>query len=141
VWKDPTWIHLISTADFLRATQAAILSPGVNGIYHLGDEQPVTLQHFLDEACRVWRCPPPRRLPLSLIMAAAGFCELFALIVRTPSPLTRDFIRIGRVSYCGDTRRARADLIPELVYPTLSEGLATLRDVNDAGAGSESHSG
>ena len=138
VWKDPTWIHLISTADFLRATQATILNPDANGIYHLGDEQPVTLQHFLDEACRIWRCPPPRRMPFPLIMAAAGICELFALIARTPSPLTRDFIRIGRVSYCGDTRRARADLIPDLVHPTLSEGLATLRDVNDKGVGSES---
>jgi len=123
VWKDPTWIHLISTVDFLRATEAAILRLDATGIYHLGDEQPVTLQHFLDEACRVWACPPPRRMPLPLIMAAAEICELFAWITGTPSPLTRDFIRIGRVPYYGDTRRARAELIPELVYPTLGDGL------------------
>ena len=123
VWKDPTWIHLISTVDFLRGTEAAIHLPDATGIYHLGDDQPVTLQHFLDEACRVWESPPPRRMPFPLIMTAARICELFASIAGTPSPLTRDFIRIGRVPYCGDTRRARAELIPELVYPTLSEGL------------------
>jgi uncharacterized protein YbjT (DUF2867 family) len=30
---------------------------------------------------------------------------------------------VGRVPYYGDTRRARAELIPELVYPTLRDGL------------------
>jgi hypothetical protein len=40
--------------------------------------------------------------------------------------LTRDFFRIGRVSHWGDTRRARRELIPELIYPTLSKGLTTL---------------
>jgi nucleoside-diphosphate-sugar epimerase len=130
VWREPTWIHLLSTADFLRATEAAVLSIGANGIYHIGDEQPVTLQHFLDEACRAWKLPQPWRMPFPLIVAAAGMCELFALIARTPSPLTRDFIQIGRVPFWGDTRRARAELIPELVYPTLSEGLTTLLSVS-----------
>ena len=78
VWKDPTWIHLISTADYLNATAAAVLKPGVQGIYHIGDDQPVTLQTFLDEACRFWRCPPPYRMPLALIYTAAWLCELFA---------------------------------------------------------------
>jgi nucleoside-diphosphate-sugar epimerase len=67
VWREPTWIHLISTADYLTATEAAILKPGVQGIYHIGDEQPVTLQHFLDEACRFWQVPRPRRLPAWVI--------------------------------------------------------------------------
>jgi hypothetical protein len=40
-------------------------------------------------------------------MAAASLCELAALAAHTPSPLTRDFIRIGRVSYWGDTQRMR----------------------------------
>ena len=126
VWKDPTWIHLISTADYLSSVEAAIQKPGVEGIYHIGDDQPVTLQHFLDEACRVWGYPPPHRMPLWMINAAGSLCEFCAAIARTPSPLTRDFIRIGRVSYFGDTRRARDQLIRELVYPTLKEGLVTL---------------
>jgi len=126
VWRQPTLMQLLSTADFLAATEAAIVNPGVQGIYHVGDEQPVTLQHFLDEACRVWGYRPPFRLPVWAIYTAAALCEAFAFVARTPSPLTRDFIRIGRVSHWGDTRRAREDLIPTLKYPNLASGLPTL---------------
>ena len=126
VWREPTLMQLLSTADYVRAVEAAILKLGVRGIYHVGDEQPVTLQHFLDEACRVWGFPPPFRVPVSLIYAAASLCEVFALVARTRSPVTRDFIRIGRVSHWGDTRRAREELVPELQYPTLESGLSTL---------------
>ena len=126
VWKEPTLMQLISTADYLRATTAAILKPGVEGIYHVGDEQPVTLQHFLDQACRVWGCSPPIRVPVWMVITAAWLCEMFGIVARLPSPLTRDFIRIGRVSHWGDTRRAREELIPELEHPTLESGLRTL---------------
>lgn len=127
VWREPTWIQLVSTIDCLRAIEAAISHPGARGIYHVGDEQPVTLQGFLDLACRTWGCPPPRRLPLFLIEAAAALCEAFALAAGTRAPLTRDFIRIGRVSYWGDTRRTRAELVPRLEHPTLEDGLHTLK--------------
>jgi nucleoside-diphosphate-sugar epimerase len=126
VWPEPTLFQLLSVADYLRAVEAAIFKPGVRGIYHVGDEQPVTLQHFLDEACREWGYARPWRVPLGLIYAAASICEAFALIAGTRSPLTRDFIRIGRVSHWGDTRRAREELISELRYPTLETGLSTL---------------
>ena len=130
VWKDSTWIHLISTADYLNAVEAAILKPDVEGIYHIGDDRPVTLQHFLDEACRVWGCPPPHRMPLWMIYTAAWLSECLGMIARTTSPLTRDFIRIGRVSYFGDTRRARKHLNATIEYPTLKEGLFTLERLN-----------
>jgi nucleoside-diphosphate-sugar epimerase len=126
VWRDPTWIQLISVPDFLRATEAAIVESDVQGVYHLGDEQPVTLQQFLDVACDQWRCRRPRRLPLWTILTAASLCELVALAARTASPLTRDFIRIGRVSYWGDTRRMRDELLPALAHPTLDSGRETL---------------
>ncbi|MHB0968770.1 MAG: hypothetical protein ACYC60_03210, partial [Thermoanaerobaculia bacterium] len=126
VWKEPTSIHLISTVDFLRATETAIFIARASGIYHIGDDVPVTLQRFLDDACQVWKCRRPRRLPLWLIYTAAGICEAVAFVFNRPSPLTRDFIRIGRVSYFGDTRRAREELIPELRYPNLESGLRTL---------------
>lgn len=126
IWEDPTWIQLISTVDYLKAAEAAILKPDVEGIYHIGDDQPVTLQHFLDEACRVWGYPPPHRMPLWMIYAAAWLSECFGVIARAPSPLTRDFIRLGRVSYFGDTRRARKHLNPRIEYPSLKEGLFTL---------------
>ncbi len=126
VWKEPTWIHLISTSDYLGATEAAITKTGIEGIYHIVDDQPVTLQHFLDEACQQWNYPRPWRMPLWLINSAAGLCELFALVFRTKSPLTRDFIRIGRVPYVCETRRMREELIPTLEHPTLESGLPTL---------------
>jgi len=126
VWREPTLLQLLSVPDYLRAVEAAIFKPGVRGIYHVGDEQPVTLQHFLDEACRVWGYARPIRIPLWLIYTAASACEAFALIARRRSPLTRDFIRIGRVSHWGDTRRTREELISELQYPTLETGLSTL---------------
>jgi len=126
VWRDPTWIQLVSTLDCMRSIEAAISRHGVEGIYHVGDEQPVTLQDFLDSACRTWGSPPPLRLPLPLIETSASLCELFARVAGTPAPLTRDFIRIGRVSYWGDTRRTRAELLPRLEFPTLKEGLHTL---------------
>lgn len=127
VWEEPTWIHLLSIADYLAAVTAAITRPAVEGIYHVGDDHPLTLQRFLDEACRVWGLPPARRLPLGMIYSAAWLCELFALLTRRPSPLTRDFLTIGRASYCGDTRRTREQLTPVLEHPSLESGLPTLR--------------
>ena len=126
VWREPTLMQLLSTADYLRAVEAAILKPGAQGIYHVGDERPITLQQFLDDACRVWGCSPPIRLPFWSIYATAWLCEAFALVARTRALLTRDFVRLGRVSHWGDTRRAREELIPELRYPTLESGLSTL---------------
>jgi nucleoside-diphosphate-sugar epimerase len=126
VWREPTLFQLLSTADFLRATHAAIVGPGVRGIYHVGDERPVTIQEFLDAACRQWGYPRPHRVPFSAIYLSAGLCELFALAAGTASPLTRDFVTLGRVPHWGDTARARAELVPELAYPTLEEGLSTL---------------
>jgi nucleoside-diphosphate-sugar epimerase len=126
IWREPTLLQLIATADCLRATEAAIFRPEVRGIYHVGDERPVTVQEFLDEVCRVWGCPRPRRMPAFLFDAAAAVTEAFALAAGTRSPLTRDFVRLGRVPHWGDTRRARAELIPDLLYPTLESGLSTL---------------
>jgi nucleoside-diphosphate-sugar epimerase len=126
VWREPTLLQLISITDFLRATEAAIIAPAARGIYHVGDERPVTVQEFLDQATRAWGYGPPRRVPFWSIVAAAAACEGVALVLRTKSPLTRDFVRLGRVPHWGDTRRARAELIPTLEVPTLEAGLATL---------------
>lgn len=128
IWRRPTSIQLVSTLDCLRAIEAALLARDAHGIYHVGDEQPVTLQQFLDAACRAWGVPAPWRLPWWSIVTAAALCEVYAWAAATRSPLTRDFVRIGRASYWGDTRRFRRELLPELVYPTLNEGIATLTD-------------
>jgi nucleoside-diphosphate-sugar epimerase len=126
VWRRPTLFHMLSAADYLSATEAAIVRPGIEGIYHVGDEQPVTIQQFLDQACEVWGCPRPMRVPVWLVYLAAALCELGASIAGTPAPFTRDFITLGRVPHWGDTRRARQELIAKLRYPTFESGRSTL---------------
>ncbi len=123
IWRKPTWIHLISAPDFARATTAAALKPGINGIYHIGDEGAQTLQEFLDTITIHAGGRKPWRMPVWMIMSAARGFETFSFIFGTRSPLTRDFIRIGMASYYGDTSRMRQDLLPELRYETFRDGI------------------
>lgn len=122
VWQKPTEIHLISKTDFCRAVTATIQSSTASGIYHIGDEGDDTLQSFLDFACDIWQCHKPWRIPLWLIYSAAGLSELISRVFKTKSPLTKDFIDIGRVSYYGDTSRFRSELLPTLKYSNINEG-------------------
>ena len=126
IWRESTPIHLISKIDFCDACTAALLQPSTRGIYHLGDDDRLSLQDFLDRACGHWRLPRPWRMPLGWIYAAARICEFYSRITGGPAPLTRDFIDIGRVPYYGDTTRMKAELLPRLRYPDLTSGLATL---------------
>jgi nucleoside-diphosphate-sugar epimerase len=126
VWREPTQIHLISTEDCCAACTAAITKPDVSGIYQIGDEGRVTLQETLDLACDHWRTAHPWRMPLGMIYGAARVCEAYSRITGSASPLTRDFVDIGRVSYYGDTTRMRAELLPVLRYPTIRDGVGTL---------------
>jgi len=126
VWREPTWIHLLSLPDFLSCTQAAIEGPNVRGVYNLGDDQPTTLQEFLDAASAQWGCRKPWRCPRWSFFFAGAACEALAAVFRTRSPLTRDFIRIGMASYVGDTTRMKAELLPVLAYPRLPDGLHLL---------------
>jgi nucleoside-diphosphate-sugar epimerase len=126
VWREPTQIHLISKDDFCAATAVAVRSDSAKGIYHLGDEGKVTLQEALDLACDRWGAARPWRMPLPLLYGAARVCELASRVTGRASPLTRDFLDIGRVSYYGDTKRMRDELLPTLRYPTIYEGLETL---------------
>ena len=77
--------------------------------------------------------PRPWRMPWSMIVAAVTTCEVIATVFGTISPLTRDFVRLGRVDHCGDTRRMRDKLLPRLKYPTFEQGKETLRAVGQAG--------
>ncbi len=121
VWKNPTWIHLISTEDFLKATSAAALKDDILGIYHLGDDGIQTLQEFLDDLCISRNYGKPWRMPIWMINTAAWFFEFASKLFGIMSPLTRDFIKIGQVSYYGDTTRMKKDLLPELTYKTYKE--------------------
>jgi len=126
VWPEPTYIHIISLPDFLACVAAALTNAAARGIYNLGDEQPLTLQEFLDTATARWRYRRPWRLPRWSFFAAAAAVETFASIFRTAAPLTRDFVKIGMASYVMDTTRTKAALLPHLAYPTLREGLELL---------------
>jgi len=83
VWQEPTWIHLISTDDFLAATTAATSHENIHGIYHLGDEGRQTLQEFLAIACTVWGTRKPWIMPLGLIYFAARLSELQSTLFGT----------------------------------------------------------
>ena len=123
VWKKPTWIHLISKVDFISATCAAIENQGIKGIYHIGDDGVQTLQQFLDDITVYKGNPKPCRMPVWMIMTAARLSELFSTVFNVRSPLTADFIRIGMVSYYGDTTRMKQELLPTLKYKTYKDGL------------------
>ncbi|MHB9111308.1 MAG: NAD-dependent epimerase/dehydratase family protein [Thermoleophilia bacterium] len=89
------------------------------------------LRHFqidrqLKEIENWWDGRPPWRAPEWAFYAAGVLTEAFAAIFRTRAPLTRDFIRIGMASYAADTSRMKAELLPELQYPTLDEGIVLL---------------
>jgi hypothetical protein len=127
VWPEPTEIHLISKTDFCRAVVAAIRNESSTGVFHIGDEGNDTLQSFLDFACKIWGCRKPWRMPLWLIYFAAKIFELVSRIFGTISPLTKDFIDIGRVSYYGDTSRFREELLPVLKYSDINEGIKEMQ--------------
>ncbi len=126
IWRKPTWYHWLALPDFLTCVQAAIEGKGVTGIYQLGDDLPLTVQDGLDRFADHWGYPKPLRLPRWTFYFGATVVEAFALLSGKPSPLHRDFIRIGMVSHVGDTSRMKEDLLPQLVYPTLEEGLPLL---------------
>jgi len=126
VWREPTLEHLLALPDFLKAVTAAIEGANVSGIYNVADDQPITLQEFLDTLAAHWGYPKPWRCPKWSFYAAAIGCEVFASVFGTKSPLTRDFIRIGMVSSVADTSRMKTELLPKLAYPTLKDGLALL---------------
>jgi len=126
IWQKPTWYHWLALPDFLTCVRAAIESENVNGIYQLGDDLPLTIQDGLDRFADHWKTPRPFRLPGWTFYLAATVVEAFALVTGKPSPLHRDFIRIGMISHVGDTTRMKEDLLHDLAYPTLDDGLALL---------------
>jgi nucleoside-diphosphate-sugar epimerase len=126
VWREPTWEHLLALPDFLKAVTAAIEGAHVSGIYNVADDQPVTLQEFLDTVAVHWGYPKPWRCPRWMFPLAGSTCETFASVFGTKSPLTRDFIKIGMASSVADTSRMKRELLPQLACPSLQQGLALL---------------
>ena len=126
VWPQPTWYHFLALADFLAAAEAAVRKPALSGIYNVGDDQPLAIQDFLDRAAEHWRLPRPWRVPQWLVHAGAAGVEFGALLLGTAAPFTRDFVRLGMVPHVMDTSRMRRELLPNLRYPTIASGMATM---------------
>ena len=76
VWRQPTWIHLISLPDFNACVVAAIEGERVSGIYNLGDEAPTTLQIFLDTFAEHCGYPKPWRAPRGAFPIAGALTEV-----------------------------------------------------------------
>ena len=75
-------------------------------------------------------------MPVWLIRLATTLTEVGASILRARSPLTRDFVDIGRVSYVGDTTRMRGTL-GELIfagYGSLEHGREQYAGLKEAAA-------
>jgi nucleoside-diphosphate-sugar epimerase len=126
VWRRPTWEHLLALPDFLEAVKTSVEKENVSGIYNVADDQPVTLQAFLDTIAANWGYARPWRFPEWVFPVAASSVEAFAFLFGTKAPLTRDFIRIGRASSVADTTRMKRELLPTLAYPTLKAGIVLL---------------
>ncbi len=65
-------------------------------------------------------------MPLFFIYTAAKLFEITSKIFKIKSPLTKDFIDIGRVSYYGDTTKFRTELLKDLKYRTVYNGRSEL---------------
>jgi nucleoside-diphosphate-sugar epimerase len=126
VWRKPTWVHLIALPDFLAALRVVVESEHASGIYQIADDAPLTLQDFLDRLASHYGYAPPWRLPRWTFFAAAGGCEAFALLFRTPAPLNRDIIQAGMTSSVADNSRMKLELLAHLAYPSLEQGLKLL---------------
>lgn len=124
IWRKPTCIHLISKDDFLKSLKNAIVKPNIKGIYHIGDEGVQTLQDFLDSIAQYWGYKKPWRLPKLIIYVVSICCEIVSFIFNIKSPLTRDFIKIGMMSYYGDTSRMKKELLKELKYKNYKDALS-----------------
>ena len=125
-WRKPTWIHLLALPDFLRIIRIAIEKENLFGIYNLSDDQPMLVQEFLDRLAEHWHYPKPIRLPESAFYAAAYFCETFAAIFCTATPLNREIVQMGITSVVADTSRMKKEIVAKLHFPTFREGVAIL---------------
>jgi nucleoside-diphosphate-sugar epimerase len=126
IWRAPTWVHLLALPDFLNIVRVTIEKENLSGIYNLCDDQPLLLQEFLDRLARHWDYRPPRRLPKYLFHAAAAISETIAGVCRAGTPLTRDMIAMGMTSVVADTSRMKREIVGQLHYPTLRQGIALL---------------
>jgi nucleoside-diphosphate-sugar epimerase len=123
VWREPTWVHLLALPDFLTLVELSIKKGNLSGIYNLGDDRALLMQEFLDRLAAHWGYRRPWRLPAFIFYWMASVCETAATVLRTRTPLNRDIINMAMTSVVADTERMKQELMPQLAYPTLEQGL------------------
>lgn len=126
IWKKPTWIHLLSLPDLFSFIDIAMERDDLSGIYNLGDDEPLTLQQFLDHMAERWNFRKPMRLPASSFQFMARAMETFSALFHTRCPLSVEILKIGMTSAVADTTRMKKELKAELFYPSWREGLVLL---------------
>lgn len=127
VWREPTWVHLIHIEDAVRAVRQAVEVDDCVGVYNVCDERPLTMQELLDALAGTFGYARPLRLPNWCFWTAAWCCQACARVFRSPCPINPDIVRMGMTSVVADTSRFRGELLAELSYPTLNDGLRELR--------------
>jgi nucleoside-diphosphate-sugar epimerase len=123
VWRKPTWVHLLALPDLLMLIEHSITRDNLSGIYNLCDDRPLLIQEFLDRLAAHWGYQKPWRLPAFAFYWAASLCETGAIFLHTGTPLTRDIVDMAMTSVVADTARMKQELMPQLAYPTLDQGL------------------
>ncbi len=126
IWSKPTWIHLLAVQDYAEAVLRSLNRPKLRGVINLCDDQPLTLQDFLDRMADHWGYSRPVRLPAPLFWVAAIATELTTFVLGLPCPLHRDLLKMGMTSSVADTSRMRAELLPKLAIPTIDKGIREL---------------
>jgi nucleoside-diphosphate-sugar epimerase len=123
IWGKPTWIHLLALPDFLTLVELSIERNNLSGIYNLCDDRPLLIQEFLDRLAAHWGYGRPWRLPAFAFYWTASICENTATLLHTGTPLTRDMVEMAMTSVVAETTRMKRDLMPQLAYPSLDQGL------------------
>lgn len=129
-------VSLHPNRGVLDAAAAALIKENIEGIYHLGDERPFTIQEFLDEATRMWGYPRPWENAL-VDDSLSGRCVRGVRYRLRHGLTSHTRLRPDRArSHCGDTRRMREALLPRLKYPTVRgrHGYASIADSGGDGA-------
>jgi nucleoside-diphosphate-sugar epimerase len=126
VWRERTWVHLIHVEDAARAVTAGVEQATCTGVYNVCDERPLTIQELFDSLADHFGSPRPLRLPAWCFRTAAWCCQAFTRLLRLPCPMHPDMIRMGMTSAVADTSRFRRELLTQLHYPSLEDGLREL---------------
>ena len=65
----------------------------------------------------------PWRLPAFSFFWGAAVLETLATVFHSGTPLTKDMLKMAMTSVVADTSRRKREIVAQLGYPTITEGL------------------